>query len=102
MHAAAWIAAALYRRMILQGDREHRARSSLQRGRTDGRARQRLGTSPLILQDEDLARLLELAGALATQTSRGNRVHHKGIATIVFVGQRHRRAPAAGVIETSP
>jgi hypothetical protein len=89
--------------MILQGDREQRARSSLQRGRADGRARQHLGTSPLILQDEDLVRLLELAGALATQTSRGNRaVHHKGIATIVFVGQRHRRAPAAGVIETSP
>ncbi len=34
---------------------------SLRRGRVDARARQRLGASPLTVEDDDLARVLELA-----------------------------------------
>jgi RNA polymerase sigma-70 factor, ECF subfamily len=34
---------------------------SLRRGRVDARARQRLGASPLAVEDDDLARILELA-----------------------------------------
>lgn len=34
---------------------------SLRRGQVDARARQRLGASPLAVEDDDLARLLELA-----------------------------------------
>ena len=39
---------------------------SVRRGQVDTRARQRLGASPLTVEDDDLARVLDLAGDQAT------------------------------------
>lgn len=42
---------------------------SVRRGRVDARARQRLGASPLAMEDEDLPRVLELADASTRSVS---------------------------------
>ncbi len=47
----------------LLGIAQNKLRESARRGRVDQRARQRLGIAPLSLDDEDLARVEELAGA---------------------------------------
>jgi RNA polymerase sigma-70 factor (ECF subfamily) len=47
----------------LLGIAQNKLRESFRRGRVDRRARERLGIEPLLLDDDDLARVEELAGA---------------------------------------
>jgi RNA polymerase sigma factor (sigma-70 family) len=67
--AAALLAAGRYRPEHpsalpwLCGIARHKLHESRRRGRTEDRARRRLGISPEALEDEDLARVVELAGA---------------------------------------
>jgi RNA polymerase sigma factor (sigma-70 family) len=46
----------------LLGIAQNKLRESVRRGRVDQRARERLGMAPLLLDDDDLARVEELAG----------------------------------------
>lgn len=63
---------------------------SLRRGEVDARARRRLGAAPLVVEDEDLARVLELA-----DTDRDGTVRH----LLAGLPAHERAAVSARVIE---